>query len=117
MITFKINTDILIQLLIQFTSKQDICSYFNISSNDLDKFILDNFNMPYDTLENTMKIRGQFAIRQAQLELAKTKPEMAKWLGIQYCGQKDSENNSEKVYILANPNDLPQDIKDLNECK
>ena len=113
-----IDSDILLQLLMQFATKNEVATYFMCSEKELDKYVKNKFNVSYSELETTMNTRGKFAIKQKQMNLASTRPDMAKWLGMQYCGQKENDMSSERVILVANGYDLNEDEKKiLNDIK
>jgi len=89
----------------QFTPKSEIAKYFMCKEEDLDKFVEVTFGCDYQTFHDTMVSRGRASIIQKQMVLADKNPNVAIYLGKQYCGQKEDVTDIPKVNIV---NDLGQ---------
>ena len=83
-------------------TREEICSFFDVSKDTLIRWCKVNYGTDFETIYAQKKQGGKIAIRRFQLQQAEHNPTMAIWLGKQYLGQKDviEENNNLNNGIL-----------------
>lgn len=84
----------------QFTPKSEIAKYFMCSESELDAFVKEVFGCGYQVFHDTMAARGRAVILQKQMVLADKNPNVAIFLGKQYCGQKEDVSDIPAVRIV-----------------
>lgn len=84
----------------QFTPKSEIAKYFLCSEEDLDTFVKDTYDISYQDFHDTMVARGRATILQKQYNLANKNPNVAIFLGKQYCGQKEDTDEVKAIKIV-----------------
>ena len=70
-------------------TEKEICDFFSVSHDTLNRWCHDNFGMTFGEAWGQFSSFGKISIRRYQFEQAKTNPTMAIWLGKQYLGQTD----------------------------
>lgn len=84
----------------QFTPKSEIAKYFLCSEKDLDDFVRETYDISYQDFHNTMVARGRASILQKQYNLANKNPNVAIFLGKQYCGQTEDTSDVKSIKIV-----------------
>ena len=83
-------------------TREEICSFFDVSKDTLIRWCKATYGTDFETIYAQKKQGGKIAIRRFQLQQAEHNPTMAIWLGKQYLGQKDviEENHNLNNGIL-----------------
>lgn len=82
----------------------EICAWFDVIEDTLNSWCKDTYEGK--TFSEVFKIKrekGKISLRRSQFNLAKTNPTMGIWLGKQYLGQKDKqeeESQAEAIQIM-----------------
>lgn len=72
---------------------EEIASVLNINYDTLVARIKEKFNESFSDYYKKASAGGRASLRRTQFELAKKSPAMCIWLGKQYLGQKEPDNN------------------------
>lgn len=72
---------------------EEIASILNISYDTLQKRIVDKFNESFSEYFKKASAGGKASLRRSQFKLAEKSPAMSIWLGKQYLGQREPDNN------------------------
>ena len=84
-------------------TQEEICGFFGVHTDTLDRFIKQNYGQEYTFLSiyPTLSAKGKISLRRNQFELSKTNSNMAIFLGKQYLNQRDyvEENISENIIV------------------
>ena len=84
-------------------TQEEICGFFGVHTDTLDRFIKQNYGQEYTFLSiyPTLSAKGKISLRRNQFELSKTNSNMAIFLGKQWLGQRDyvEENISENIIV------------------
>lgn len=72
-------------------TEKEICDFFSVSHDTLNRWCHDNFGMTFGEAWGKFTSFGKISIRRYQFKLAESNPTMAIWLGKQYLGQTDTE--------------------------
>lgn len=69
----------------------EICDVMMICEETLNRLIRDNYNLTFSEAIKKYGAKGKVALRRYQFELSKKSAAMAIWLGKQYLGQREPE--------------------------
>lgn len=89
-------------------TEEEIASWFDCSVETLRRWIRREFDATFEEAYQKYSAAGKISLRRAQFKLAETNASMAIWLGKQYLGQREpNEDNSvngadDKVVINLN---------------
>lgn len=91
-------------------TKEEICSFFGVAHDTLEKFCKQNYGDTYLHVFKTHNDIGKVSLRRLQMKHAEKNPTMAIWLGKQYLGQKDyvEQVTEERITVV-------DDVKDDEE--
>lgn len=85
-------------------TKEEICSWFDITDKTLDRWCKQTYNAGFSEVFRQKRGKGKISLRRSQFRLAEKNANMAIWLGKQYLDQSDEqashvENSSVTVII------------------
>ncbi len=89
------------KLCAMFCTNEEICAFFGDSHDTMLRWCQKTYGM---TFEDTYKVKnamGRVSLRRAQMELAKTNPTMAIWLGKVYLGQSEEQKEDKSDMVSA----------------
>lgn len=89
------------KLCAMFCTNEEICAFFGVSHDTMLRWCQKTYGM---TFEDTYKVKnamGRVSLRRAQMELAKTNPTMAIWLGKVYLGQSEEQKEDKSDMVSA----------------
>ena len=70
-------------------TKEEICSFFEISEKTLNAWCKRTYKQNFSLVFAQKRQKGKISLRRNQFRIAETNATMAIWLGKQYLGQKD----------------------------
>lgn len=94
-----INWELFEQLCALQCTQSEICSMLKVNEDTLRKACKDNFGEDYSALYKKNSEVGKISVRRYQFVQAKTKPNMAIWLGKQWLGQKENVTELKELVV------------------
>ena len=88
------------QLCAMQCTEEEICAWFDVTDKTLTGWCKRTYRMSFSEVFKQKRQRGHVSLRRAQFKLAETNPTMAIFLGKNYLGQKDKQEEelaSEKI--------------------
>ena len=105
-----INKEQFEELCRMMCTQEEICGFFKVYEDTLDRFVKQNYGEEYTFLRIYPQLTagGKISLRRTQFRLAENNPNMAIFLGKQYLGQKDvvEEKVEERIAVV---NDVPEE--------
>ena len=107
-----INWELFEQLCGLQCTQSEICSMLKVDDKTLRKHLLEHYNgESFSDVYKKYSESGKCSLRRYQFVQAKTKPNMAIWLGKQWLGQKDNVSDLKDLVI----NELRAGINELSK--
>ncbi len=78
-------------------TQEEICSVLDVCHDTLDKWCHKTYGMTFSQIFEQKRQGGKASLRRNQWNLSKTNPTMAIWLGKQYLGQKDKQEQENSL--------------------
>lgn len=77
----------------------EIAGFFDCSEDTIENWCKSEYNTTFSDIYKKKSAGGKISLRRNQFKIAEKNPTMAIWLGKQYLGQKDKEeeDNSEEL--------------------
>lgn len=72
-------------------TREEICAVFGVDDNTLIRWCQNTYGKDFGTVFQEKRLGGKKSLRRRQWELAGTNPTMSIWLGKQYLGQKEPQ--------------------------
>lgn len=72
-------------------TKLEICDFFDITDKTLESWCKRTYKNGFSEIFRKKRGKGKISLRRVQFQLAEKSPTMAIWLGKQYLGQKEPE--------------------------
>lgn len=72
-------------------TKEEICAVLDVTDKTLDRWCVNTYGKNFSVVFSEKRLGGKKSLRRRQWELAGTNPTMSIWLGKQYLGQKEPE--------------------------
>ena len=94
-----INWELFEQLCALQCTQSEICSMLKVNEDTLRKGCKETFGEDYSALYKRNSEVGKISVRRYQFVQAKTKPNMAIWLGKQWLGQKENITDLKDLII------------------
>jgi hypothetical protein len=94
-----INWELFEQLCALQCTQSEICSMLKVNEDTLRKGCKDTFGEDYSALYKRNSECGKISVRRYQFVQAKTKPNMAIWLGKQWLGQKENVTELKELIV------------------
>lgn len=93
-------------------TEQEIQGWFGVSKDTLIRWCKNNYGVDFATIYQEKRQGGKISLRRTQWQLAEKNPTMAIWLGKQYLGQRDMQQEEQqqnqmkemKITIVDNTN-------------
>lgn len=84
-------------------TKEEICSFFDVTDKTLDKWCKRTYKASFSVVFSQKRGKGKISLRRAQWKLAENNATMAIWLGKQYLNQTDKieTNNTHEIEDLS----------------
>lgn len=91
-------------------TEEEICSVLDVCTDTLEKWIKRTYSgKRFSEVFREKRNVGKVSLRRNQMKLSETNPTMAIWLGKQYLGQKDKQDDE----IQAEVNAMLQNIQTM----
>lgn len=78
-------------------TEEEICAVLDVSDKTLARWCRDTYKMKFSEVFREKRAGGKASLRKSQWALAQTNPTMAIWLGKQYLGQKDKQEEENTI--------------------
>lgn len=76
---------------------EEIASWFKCSEDTIERFSKREFGISFAEAYKTFSADGKISLRRIQFKMAEKNPSMAIWLGKQYLGQKERNENEVRI--------------------
>lgn len=80
------------QLCAMQCTEDEICAFFDVTDKTLTNWCKREYKQGFSDVFKQKRQKGHISLRRHQFELAKTNPTMAIFLGKNYLGQKDKQD-------------------------
>ena len=107
----EINWELFEQLCALQCTQSEICSMLKVNEDTIRKKCKEKFGEDYSALYKRNSECGKISVRRYQFVQAKTKPNMAIWLGKQWLGQKENVTDLKDLMV----HELRAGIKQISQ--
>lgn len=81
------------QLCTMQCTEEEVCAFFDVTDKTLTSWCKRTYGKSFSEIFKQKRIKGHISLRRSQFELAKKNPAMAIFLGKNYLGQKDKNED------------------------
>lgn len=81
------------QLCAMQCTEEEICAFFDVTDKTLTNWCRREYKQSFSEVFKQKRQKGHISLRRSQFELAKNNPAMAIFLGKNYLGQKDKQED------------------------
>ena len=89
----EIKKDIFEKLCGMMCTEEELCGFFGVTDKTLTRWCIDNYGEGFSDIYKKLSQDGKISLRRYQFRLAEKSAGMAIWLGKQYLGQREPEQD------------------------